>query len=238
MQANGVRYQRFSVLHRILHFIVMLGFTVLAATGLTLAFSGNFAARAFASVLGGAAALAGWHKWFAVITYSCVIVHGLWFIYYKSVLRGKLTGPHSIAPSRRDVGEFVHHLRFVLGRSKTPPRFERFTYLEKIDYWAVFVGMNTMGLTGLLLWFPEFFSSFLPGFFVNIARILHFFEALLAIVIKFIIHGGMAHFRPSVYPGDSTIFSGKTTEAKMKAEHPLEWERLKGSEAPAAGEKP
>lgn len=231
MQENIVSHRRFSVLHRVLHFVVMVGFTVLGVTGLVLGFSGNFAARAFAWILGGPASVACWHKWFAMITYSCVVSHGLWFLYYKSVLKGELTGPHSMAPSGKDVKDFAHHMGFFLGRRKTPPRFDRFSYMEKIDYWAVFIGMNTMGLTGLFLWFPEFFSTFLPGFFVNIARILHFYEALMAIAIKFFIHVGMAHLRPSVYPGDKSIFSGMTTEEKMRTEHPAEWERIGGGRA-------
>ena len=214
---------RFSVLHRFLHLVVMIGFTGLAATGLSLGFSSTAPARAFIWMVGGSAH-AGWlHRFFAVITYSCVVVHALWFLYYKAVLSGKLSGPLSIAPSVKDLKDFVQNLSYFLGRRQSPPRFGKFTYMEKIDYWALFVGMNTMGITGLVLWFPEVFTRFLPGFFVNIAQVLHFFEAILAVAVKFFIHIGLAHFRPAVYPADTSIFTGRTSQEKIMEEHPGEW---------------
>jgi cytochrome b subunit of formate dehydrogenase len=83
--------------------------------------------------------------------------------------------------------------------------------------------MNTMGITGLVLWFPEFFTRFLPGFFVNIAQVLHLFEAILAVAVKFFIHIGLAHFRPTVYPADTSIFTGRTSPERIMEDHPGEW---------------
>lgn len=206
---------RFSVLDRFLHLVVMLGFTGLAATGLSLAFSSTWPARAAMAMMGGSANAAWLHRASAVVTYLAVMLHGLWFLYYKWVLRGRLTGPHSIFPGLKDWTDFRHNLNYFLGRRRSPPDFDKFSYLEKIDYWAVFIGMHTMGITGLLLWFPEYFTRVLPGFFINLAQVLHFYEAILAVVIKFIIHIGMAHLRPSVYPADMSIFTGRSTEEKM-----------------------
>ena len=214
---------RFSVLHRLLHLIVMIGFSGLAVTGLSLGFSSTTPARAIIWIVGGSAGAAWLHRFFAVTTYLCVAVHALWFLYYKTALSGKLTGPLSIAPSIKDFKDLSHNLRYFLGRSESPPKFDKFTYMEKIDYWALFIGMNTMGITGLVLWFPEFFTRFIPGYFINIARVLHFFEAILAVAVKLFIHIGLAHFRPTVYPADKSIFTGRTTKEKIIAEHPGEW---------------
>ncbi len=84
-----------------------------------------------------------------------------------------------------------------------------------------------MGITGLILWFPEWFTRFLPGVWVNIAQVLHFYEAILAIVVKFFIHIGMAHLRPAVYPADTSIFTGRTSRERMQEEHPGEWRSIK-----------
>ena len=219
-------YQRFSALDRLLHLVVMIGFTGLAVTGLSLAFSSFAIARLFMWSVGGPAHAAWLHRFFAVITYGCVIVHGLWFLYYKLVLGGRLTGPHSIVPSIRDLTDLKDNILFFTGRRPAPPRFDRFSYMEKMDYWAIFIGMNTMGLTGLVLWFPEAFTRILPGFFVNIAQVLHFLEAILAVLVKFFIHIGMAHLRPAVYPADTSIFTGRTTRERIMEEHPAEWERI------------
>ncbi len=219
---------RFSVLHRFLHLMVMIGFTGLAVTGLSLAFSATWPARAAMWLMGGPANAAWLHRAGAVITYLAVFLHGLWFMYYKYVVGGRFTGPHSIIPSMKDLTDFRHNIAYFFGNRLAPPAFDRFSYIEKIDYWALFIGMHTMGLTGLLLWFPDVFTRVLPGFFINLAQVLHFYEAILAIVVKFLIHIGMAHLRPSVYPADMTIFTGRTTEEKMRHEHAGEWERVKG----------
>lgn len=212
---NPDRYNRdvmrFCVLHRVLHLVVMVGFTGLALTGLSLAFSATAPAKAFIWSVGGASHGAWLHRFFAVITYACVIVHGLWFLYYKIVLQGSLTDAHSVAPSMKDVKNVRQNIAYFMGRAQKPPVFDKFTYIEKIDYWAIFIGMNTMGATGLMLWFPEFFTRFLPGFFINLAQVLHLLEAIAAVVVKFFIHIGLAHLRPSVYPADMSIFTGRTT---------------------------
>lgn len=210
---------RFSVLHRILHLVVMIGFTGLALTGLSLGFSSTAPARTFMWFVGGAGHAAWIHRLCAAITYGCVIVHVVWFLYFKFGLDGRWTGPDSIIPRGKDVKDFRHDLAYFLGRQKSPPTFDKFSYMEKIEYWALFIGMNTMGITGLILWFPEYFTRFLPGFFVNIAQLVHFFEAILAVVVKFFIHIGMTHFRPAVYPADMSIFTGRSRhELKIREE--------------------
>jgi len=217
---------RFSVLNRFLHLVVMIGFTGLAATGLSLGFSSTALAKAFMCLVGGPSHSAWLHRFFAVITYSCVIIHGGWFLYYKFIQGQKLTGPDSVAPSLKDLTDFKENIAYFLGRRSSPPDFDKFTYMEKIDYWAIFIGMNTMGITGLMLWYPEATTRFLPGFFINIAQVLHFFEAILAVIVKFFIHIGLAHLRPAVYPADMSIFTGKTTANRIREEHSGQWKAL------------
>jgi formate dehydrogenase gamma subunit len=224
------RFVRFSVLHRFLHLVVMIGFTGLAVTGLALGFSATAPAKAVMWVLGGSSHAAWLHRFCAVVTYGCVIIHAFWFLYYKFILSGRLTGPHSMVPSWKDLKDFKQNMAYFLGQRKTPPEFDKFSYIEKIDYWALFIGMNTMGITGLVLWFPESFTRFIPGFFVNIAQVLHFYEAILAVAIKFFIHVGMAHFRPAVYPVDMSIFTGKASRERIMEEHPGEWKIISGTE--------
>ncbi len=225
-------YIRFNVLHRIAHILVMIGFIGLAVTGFSLKFSCQWWAQIVAGILGGAAALGAWHRFFALITYSAVLLHILWAVYYKLVLKSRLTGPNSIFPNRGDKKALGLHLRYLFGR-KTEPRFQRFTYWEKADYWALFIGMNTMGLTGLMLWFPEWFALFLPGYFINLAAVLHLYEAILAVAIKFVVHIVTTHIRPEVWPMDKSIFTGKTTKERIEHEHPGEWEQLNTPAAPA-----
>lgn len=214
---------RFPVIHRLLHWVIMVGFIGLALTGFSLKFSSQAWAQWIVGLLGGPGWTGYWHRFWAAITYGGVVVHLGWLIYFKTVLKGRLTGPQSAFPGSGDLKDLIGHIKYFLGKGR-PPRFNRFTYWEKLDYWAMLVGMNTMGLTGLLLWFPMFFSGLLPGYFVNLARVLHLYEALLAVALKFVVHLVTTHLRPEVYPLDTSIFNGKTTPERMKQEHPGEWE--------------
>ncbi len=216
---------RFPVIHRLLHWVIMVGFIGLALTGFSLKFSSWTWAQWIVSLLGGPGWTGYWHRCWAAITYSGVIVHLGWLVYFKTVLKGRLTGPQSAFPRGQDVKDLLAHIKYFLGQGR-PPQFNRYAYWEKLDYWAMLVGMNTMGLTGLVLWFPLFFSGGLPGYFINLARILHWYEALLAVALKFVVHVVTAHLRPEVYPLDKAIFTGKTTLERMKHEHPGEWEEV------------
>ncbi|MGC8908807.1 MAG: formate dehydrogenase subunit gamma [Desulfomonilaceae bacterium] len=220
---------RFNVLHRIVHLIVMVTFVGVGLTGCSMAFSSTSLAQFFVQCLGGIDNTRSLHRFFAVTLYLCVVTEVVWIIYYKFMLRGRILGPDSMFPSKRDFSCFYHHMQYILGRRDDPPPFERFAWWEKLDYWTLFIGMQTMSLTGLLLWFPEFFSSFLPGYFINLAQVLHVDEGVLAVLYKFFIHTTVRHFRPEVYPGDWTIFTGKTTPEKVRRTHPGEWARLKAA---------
>jgi len=222
-----IKIIRFSVLQRLLHLMVMFGFCGLALTGFSLKFSHQPWAQWVVGVLGGSGWTGYWHRFWAVITYSAVVIHLGWLIYFKAVLKGSLTGPQSAFPRAKDARDLVHHVNYFFGKEK-PPAFNRYTYWEKLDYWAMLGGMNTMGLTGLVLWFPVFFTGFLPGVLVNVARVLHLYEAILAVALKFVVHLATAHLRPEVYPADQSIFTGKTTPERMKHEHPGEWEEREG----------
>jgi cytochrome b subunit of formate dehydrogenase len=116
----------------------------------------------------------------------------------------------------------VRHFLYLGDR----PKFDRWNYIEKFDYLAVFWGVMIIGLSGLFLWFPFFFTSFLPGWTINAAHIIHSDEALLATGFIFVFHFFHTHLRPESFPMDTVIFTGKMSLERFKHERPLEYERL------------
>jgi len=97
---------------------------------------------------------------------------------------------------------------------------------KSFDYFAVFWGIMVIGTSGLMLWFPEFFTLFMPGWVINVATIIHSDEALLATGFIFTIHFFNTHFRPEKFPMDKVIFTGRTTLEELKEERPAEYEEL------------
>ena len=221
-------FWRFNVFHRFIHLVMMVTFIGLALTGLPLKFSDTFWAQALIVLWGGVRGAGFFHRWFAGITFGYFSLHLLWVLYYVLFLKGNLFGPDSMLPSKKDFKDLFQHIAYFLGKGE-PPQFGRFTYWEKFDYWAVFWGIAFIGSSGLVLWFPEFFSRFLPGIFFNIAYTIHSDEALLATGFIFIVHLYNAHFRAHVFPIDKSIFTGKIEATEIMERHPLEWENLSQS---------
>ena len=226
MEANKTpqTFQRFHVLHRILHMVIILNFTFLAISGFLLQFSGFEWARFVVSLMGGAGA-AGWlHRFCAVFLYIGILIHVFWLFYYKIVLKQNFCGPDSIVPGKKDITDMYQNLRYIFNKGASP-LFDRFSYLQKLDYWGELLGMQSMGITGLILWFPEFFAGIIPGFFINIAGYFHFYEAVLAVMYIGVVHMSDTHLAPDIFPMEKSIFTGKIEKERFMEEHPGEWKR-------------
>ena len=96
------------------------------------------------------------------------------------------------------------HLRWFLGRGPEPS-FGRYSYWEKLDYFAVAIGIAVIGATGLLTWMPELFTNVVPGWLVNVAQGMHSGEALIAAAFLVIVHlfhllPGRRRARPPALP--------------------------------------
>ncbi len=224
---ESTNYLRFDRYHRVLHGLLMLSFLGLALTGLPLLFNEAPWAAALARVFGGFHTAGTLHRTFAVLlitVFSAHVFRLLYRLFAKKELH-ILWGPASMTPQPRDVVELFNHVRWFLGLGPRP-RFDHFTYWEKFDYWAVFWGMGIIGFSGLVLWFPVFFSHFVPGWFFNIAMLVHGEEALLAVGFIFTIHFFNSHLRPEKFPMDTVIFTGRVTDGELREERPDEFERL------------
>jgi hypothetical protein len=118
-------------------------------------------------------------------------------------------------------------LRWFLGRGPKPT-FERWTYWEKFDFWGAAADVVIIGGTGLVLWFPEAFCLFLPGTAINIAKVIHSTQALLATGFVFAIHFFNTHLRPEKFPADLSVLTGLVSEETLREERPellARWEQ-------------
>jgi formate dehydrogenase subunit gamma len=214
---------RFSLLARVLHFLLLLAVTGLAFTGLAQVLYHTFLGELSLSLLGGVEATQAIHHVFAVLLAVLVVFHVLDIV--ESMFVRKQTP--GMLPRGLDLQAFFQMLKFNLGLSKQKPRFDRFSYEEKAVYWLLTLGILLLGVTGLIQWFPIQVTLFLPGITIPYASILHRWEAILVILVVFIWH----LYQVLYSKVDASIFSGRKSRADMLRDHPLELEYLEKAAA-------
>ena len=230
--SNHREFVRFTRLHRTLHACMIVSFITLALTGLSLKFSYTVWAVTLSRLLGGFETAGFIHRTAAVVMFGTFVTH-LVDLYRRrkesrTSWRSFLFGPNTMLPVKQDLYEFAATMKWFVGAGPRP-QYGRWTYWEKFDYFAVFWGILIIGSTGLTLWFPVFFTRFLPGSFLNVATIIHSDEGLLATGFIFTVHFFNTHLRPEKFPMDTTIFTGHMPLAELKRDKPREYAALVAS---------
>lgn len=220
-------FLRFTLGQRYMHAVLFTTFLGLAATGLPLRFSSTPWAMGFAKIVDGFGTILFFHKFCALFLSIAFLIH-VREIIARGILhreKGIFWGPTSMVANWKDVKDLIAHMRWFLGLGPKP-KFERYAYWEKFDYWAVFWGMVVIGFSGYAMWFAPFFARFLPGWALNAALIIHSEEGLLAILFIFAIHFVNTHLRPDSFPMDMVIFTGRESEEEFRHRRPDEYQRM------------
>jgi len=215
---------RFDVHQRIQHILLISSFLALVVTGFPQKFPSIELCQWLMEVMGGIQTVRLVHR----IAGGIMIFDGIYHMAYVSftVLVLQRTGPLQMIPNVKDVKDAVRTVQYFLGMSLRPPKYGRFSYLEKFDYWAVFWGMFVMGGSGLILLFPLLVARFLPGQIIIAAFRAHSDEALLAMTWITVVHIFYAHLAPRIFPFNTSIFSGRVPASRYRHEHPLEYAQL------------
>src|SRR6202167_4749854 len=112
-------------------------------------------------------------------------------------------------PEPKDATDLVQVFAYNLGPSKIEPRFAKFNYAEKMEYWAFMWGTLVMTVSGGLLWFNNFTLRHFPKWISDAATAVHYYEAILATFSILLWHFYMVIFDPLVYPMDTAWLNGK-----------------------------
>jgi cytochrome b subunit of formate dehydrogenase len=224
---NGMQWvTRFRSQDRWTHIAIVVSFLILAATGLPLLYSHMPWGKTLAEWMGGVGMTSVLHRIFAVVTF------GYAFFHLGHILRGMarkditmFRGPESMLPQVRDLVDMKNMFKWFFYRGPWP-RFDRWAYWEKFDYFAVFWGVPVIGLSGLMLWIAPTITKILPGWALNVAMLVHGEEALLAVGFIFTFHFFHNHLRPENFPLDTVMFTGKLPLARFQDERGDEYERL------------
>jgi cytochrome b subunit of formate dehydrogenase len=219
---------RFNVIFRVIHGLIILTFFLLVLTGLPLRFSCAVWAPGLASLLGGPETAGAIHRGAGLVMFGYFFLYlgyiAVRFVGSREKL-GLFSGANTILFRLQDLRDVVAMMKYFFGRGPHP-RFGRYSYMEKFDYFAELWGVFVIGFTGLMLWFPEAFSTVFPGIAFNIAIIVHSYEAMIATAFIFTIHFFNVHLRPEKWPLDAVMFTGRASLAYLEEEHPLMAEQI------------
>jgi len=212
-------YLRFPIARRIEHWVMMLSFTLLGLTGLPQRFPDAGLSQAILGALGGIESLRTIHHTAAIVMMLGTAWHILVMGYSVFVMRDQM----SMLPTLQDAKDALQALLYNIGIAKTYPQMGRYTFEEKMEYWAFVWGAFVMGATGFVMWNPITATQYLPGEFVPAAKAAHGNEAVLAVLAIIIWHMYGVHIKRF----NKAMFNGKMTEEEMLHEHPLELADIK-----------
>ncbi|MGE5188444.1 MAG: cytochrome b/b6 domain-containing protein [Gemmatimonadota bacterium] len=198
---------------RIQHWCLLASFTVLVVTGFALAYPDSWLGLVF-----GESVRREGHRAAAILLLAVGAYHA-WYVVATGEGRRAFV---AMTPTPKDVLDVRDNLRYFLGRAPRKPEFGRFNYAEKAEYWALVWGWILMSATGLIAWFKVTATRFLPGWSVDVALAIHFYEAVLATLAIVVWHLYMVILDPDVYPLNWAFWDGRMSRELYREEHPLD----------------
>jgi cytochrome b subunit of formate dehydrogenase len=220
-------YVRMTLNERLQHGTLALSFITLVLTGFMLRYPDAWWVVSIRSLSEYVFDIRGLlHRTAAVV----MILAGLYHIYYVAfVPRGKQL-IRDLLPKISDLYDAIGVAKYNLGITKEKPLLDRFSYIEKAEYWALIWGTIVMGMTGFILWFDVTFINIIGKQWWDVARVVHYYEAWLATLAIIVWHFYFIIFNPDVYPMNLAWLKGTISEEEMADEHPLELRRIKEEE--------
>ena len=218
---RGIR--RFDGFQLIQHAILIVSFTILALTGFGLKFSDSFWVGWLQSA-GLDESMRRWtHRAAAIAMIAQSAVQLVWFIASRNGRREIMT----LIPTYQDAVDLVRNLQYHLFKTDRQPRYHRFDYAEKAEYLALIWGTAVMAITGLMLWVPEVFTRFWPAWTIEVATVIHYYEAILATAAIVVWHWFFVIYHPREFPMRLTWLTGTMTEHDYRHHHELEYDEVK-----------
>jgi formate dehydrogenase gamma subunit len=213
---QGHGQMRLTLNERAQHVLLLVSFIVLVITGFALKYPHSFWAEP----------IVRWEKdfplrgWLHRIAGVMLIGASAYHLIYLFTSRDGRRWVKDMLPKVRDVREAVHTVSYNLGHRPNPPRYARFNYIEKAEYWALVWGTAVMAFTGILLWSHDWVLAYLPYpmSVLDVTTAVHFYEAILATFSILIWHFYAVIIDPEVYPLKWTVVTGRAPEHEVREE--------------------
>jgi len=225
------KVQRFNLQHRLQHGLMALSVLMLIITGFPIKYADMFWAPYVVNIFGGFENMFTTHLIFAVLMILSGLYHVAFLAY--SFIRGERS--LAMLPGPKDLKDAWDHARYLIGLNKDRPLFGRYSYLEKFEYFAVIWGVIVMGISGVILLFPQMFL-FWPRWALDVARVVHTNEGFVCMLAIVVGHFFAAHLNPKVFPSSPVWYSGEIKLEHLQEEHPLEYKEITGQLPPQGHE--
>lgn len=214
---------------RIQHFLLFTSFILLVLTGFGLKFPESWWVKQIVAVIGDNAFEARGivHRVASVV----LILVSVYHLIYLFVMKDGKKLLKDFMPVKKDLSEFKLYLLWLIGKENNRPQFGRFSYIEKMEYWAVVWGTVIMGVTGFILWFKDFFFPYISNIGIDIASEIHFYEAVLATLAIIVWHFYFVFFNPDVAPMNKAWITGEHSKKIIDDELETEQEEFKTVES-------
>jgi cytochrome b subunit of formate dehydrogenase len=199
---------------RVQHIVLLVSFFILVLTGFALRYPSSWLADVFVKE----AVRSVVHRVAGVVLIAVSLFH-LWYVVKNPDGRRLIK---DMLPEWKDVTDARDAFRYYLGYSDQRPLFRRFTYAEKAEYWALVWGMFVMANTGLMAWFKVGVGERVPGWWIDVAITIHWYEAILATLAIIVWHLYGVIFDPDAYPMNWAWYDGKMSIEHYEHEHPLD----------------
>jgi len=219
-------FPRFAVAQRWEHAILLLSGLVLLLTGLPQKYREYSISQDMLSTPDRVELIRQIHH-IAAIVLALEVLYHLGHIIY---LMAKRRLPGDLLPTWQDVRDTGHMIQYLLFLRNDKPKFGRYNFEQKVTYWFVFFGILIMGISGFIIWFPVWFTNFLPGGVVPAAKLAHSTESIVTAIFIIIWHVYHVHIERT----NLSMFTGRVSEEEMKTFHEKEYERLTGLGKPKA----
>jgi len=211
-------FERMSLGERVQHGAVIIAFVLLAVTGVPLLFHlGQISGRL--TEAGSGIDLRGFvHRAAAVMLVAAAAAH---IVSAAFTRRGRQMF-HDMRPRIKDFRDAVQAFAYGLCLRRTPPLFDRYSFLEKFEYWSLVWGTLIMTVTGIFMWRVGLGLAVLPPWALSLCVYVHGYEAVLA-VLAVLIH---VYHRGRTSPMNRVWLNGTTTGRELRLRHPLDYQRI------------
>jgi formate dehydrogenase subunit gamma len=220
------RIMRFSFSERFIHVLLFGSLIILSVTGLSLKYNDSWLAHWIIRLEGGVLFGGIIHRFAAILLLVTFAYHILSIMFTN---RGHQF-LQDLLPKKKDFTDFGALVKYDLGLRREGPLFDRFSCIEKFQYWATGLAIVLLGISGLMLWFETPFMMVFPKWMLDLNHLVHSFEATAVFIVLVIWHLYNVHLNPRVFPMNRVWINGMVTREEIKENHPLEYRRLYGDD--------